>query len=197
MTSNFEKPKTNPSALSINVTSTSSPSCSDNVVDSSRPPKPAPSTKTRITCSLAVAPDRPPWRPRPNGTTDEHLTSVSHRPIHDTTHQPFSVREQREQRPRPASETAGSHHCFPQSRATERRWALFGARLPVATGPPLPLPLRRQGCDRSTPRSHLSPSRGASATTPHSTDRRLPGAPPRRRDRRRSVRGRLGHGHET
>src|SRR3989442_8908459 len=44
--SSFEYPKTNASFLSIRVTSTSSPSASDNTVASSRPPKPAPRTKT-------------------------------------------------------------------------------------------------------------------------------------------------------
>src|SRR5712692_10068365 len=46
--SSFEYPKTNASFLSIRVTSTSSPSASDNMVASSRPPKPAPRTTTRV-----------------------------------------------------------------------------------------------------------------------------------------------------
>src|SRR5271165_128106 len=48
ITSSLEKPKANPSALSMSMTSTASPSSSDSLVVSSRPPKPAPSTRTRI-----------------------------------------------------------------------------------------------------------------------------------------------------
>src|SRR5918993_1693422 len=48
MTSSFEKPNMNASARSISVTSTWSPSSSDIRVDSSRPPKPAPSTSTEV-----------------------------------------------------------------------------------------------------------------------------------------------------
>src|SRR5512132_3731295 len=47
MKSSFEYPKTNASSLSISVTSTSSPTASDNVDASSRPPKPAPRITTR------------------------------------------------------------------------------------------------------------------------------------------------------
>jgi hypothetical protein len=52
ITSSFENPNTNASLRSIMVTSTSSPSSSDNLVDSSSPPKPAPSTNTLITPSV-------------------------------------------------------------------------------------------------------------------------------------------------
>ncbi len=48
ITSSFEKPNTNPPALSISVMSAASPSISESRVVSSRPPNPAPSTRIRI-----------------------------------------------------------------------------------------------------------------------------------------------------
>ena len=51
ITSSLEKPNTNPSAWSISTTSTSSPSSSESRVVSSKPPKPAPNTSTRMTHS--------------------------------------------------------------------------------------------------------------------------------------------------
>src|SRR5713226_514960 len=51
ITSSFEYPKTNASFLSIRVTSTLSASASDNMVASSRPPKPAPRTTMLVSIS--------------------------------------------------------------------------------------------------------------------------------------------------
>src|SRR5215207_5116293 len=48
MTSSFEKPKMNPSLLSTRTTSAASPNSSDSLVVSSKPPNPAPSTRTRM-----------------------------------------------------------------------------------------------------------------------------------------------------
>ena len=56
ITSSFEKPNTNPSDRSISMTSTSSPSSSDNRVVNSSPPNPAPNTTTRM---------NEPYRPKP------------------------------------------------------------------------------------------------------------------------------------
>src|SRR5438128_683093 len=58
ITSSFEYPKTNASFLSIRVTSTSSPSASDKRVPSSRPPKPAPRTTTRVFTGRSCQPRR-------------------------------------------------------------------------------------------------------------------------------------------
>ena len=48
MSSNFEKPKTNPSFLSIRVTSASAPKASDSRDATSSPPNPAPKTRNRV-----------------------------------------------------------------------------------------------------------------------------------------------------
>jgi hypothetical protein len=55
ITSSFENPKTNPSVRSIRTTSPPGPSSPANREVSSKPPKPAPNTKTRIRRTLRVA----------------------------------------------------------------------------------------------------------------------------------------------
>src|SRR6185312_4566045 len=53
ITSSFAKPNTNASLLSISVTAMSSPSASESVVASSRPPNPAPRMTTRVCIARA------------------------------------------------------------------------------------------------------------------------------------------------
>src|SRR5580765_4901425 len=48
ITSSFEKPNTNASDLSMSAISIASPNASDSIVVNSRPPKPEPSTTTRV-----------------------------------------------------------------------------------------------------------------------------------------------------
>src|SRR5689334_5031587 len=76
MMSSFENPKTNASLLSMSAMSTALPRVSERIVVNSRPPKPAPSTTTRvivrppepvvriISCSGDRLPHEPHVRPR-------------------------------------------------------------------------------------------------------------------------------------
>ena len=56
ITSSLEKPNTNDSPLSMSTMSIASPNASDRIVVNSRPPKPAPSTTTRVcmACRISV-----------------------------------------------------------------------------------------------------------------------------------------------
>src|SRR6188472_2909113 len=76
MTSSLENPNTKPSPLSTRVTSASSPSASDSDAVSSRPPKPAPSTRILITTSHTG-----PAGPHPGRPPDEPGHHLPRRPI--------------------------------------------------------------------------------------------------------------------
>ena len=61
ITSSLEKPKTNASPLSMRTMSMASPKASERIVVSSRPPKPAPSTTTRVCMAWRISVQSGPW----------------------------------------------------------------------------------------------------------------------------------------
>ena len=83
MTSSLEKPKTKPSAWSISTISTLSPNSSESLVVSSKPPNPAPNTKTRI-CVVSALSDDVAHRPYEKDavTGNPHVPAPSERVAH-------------------------------------------------------------------------------------------------------------------